>query len=76
MKTRSGVSARVRVLRLLAVAAIAAAAFATYQAMRDPCLSREPGLRGEVMRRADGTILYFNGECWTTTFVTPTGAPF
>ena len=63
-------------VRLLALAAIVAAACVTYQALRSPCVSREPGLRGEVMRRADGTNLYFNGECWTTKFVTPTDAPF
>jgi hypothetical protein len=70
------VSARAFGLVLLALVAIVPAACATYQALRYPCLSREPGLRGEVMRRVDGTNLWFNGECWTTKFVTPTDTPF
>jgi hypothetical protein len=31
---------------------------------------------GEVMRKANGKYLYFNGECWTTKYVTPTDTPF
>jgi hypothetical protein len=60
---------------LIVVLVISGVACAAYQAIRHPCLSRQPGLRGEVMRRADGTFLYFNGECWTTGYVTPTDTP-
>jgi hypothetical protein len=63
-------------LALLAVLVLGTVSCTTYEAWRYPCLSREQGLRGEVMRRADGTYLYFNGECWTTRFVTPTDTPF
>ena len=50
---------------LFAVVGAGVAACATYRAWRYPCVSRDPGLRGEVMRTADGKNLYFNGECWT-----------
>jgi hypothetical protein len=67
------VSARSLGLVLLAAAALVAA-HAVYQASTR-CRSQEPGLRGELMRQADGTTLYYDGECWTTKFVTPTDAP-
>lgn len=76
LKKLSGFSAKPLGLTLLAVLILGGAACATYQAWRHPCLSHEPGLRGEVMRRADGTYLSFNGECWTTRYVTPTDTPF
>ena len=69
-------SVKVLGLTLLTVLGLVGAACATYQALRYPCLTHDPGLRGEVMRRAEGTNLYFNGECWTTKFVTPTDTPF
>ena len=61
---------------LLATVFVAGAAFATWKALYDPCVSRARGVRGEVMRQADGTYLYFNGECWTTKPVVPTDSPF
>jgi hypothetical protein len=59
-------------LLILAVLILATAAWVMYQAVGNRCVSRERGLRGEVMRGANGTYLYFNGECWTTRPVAPT----
>ena len=47
-----------------------------YRSSRYSCVSREPGLRGEVMRAADGKLLYFNGDCWTARPLPPTDTPF
>ena len=71
----SGFSAKLLRLPLLAVLGLGAASCATDQALRYPCLSHEPGISGEVMPRPDGTNLYFNGECWTARYVTPTDMP-
>jgi hypothetical protein len=48
----------------------------TYRSWRYPCESREPGMRGEVMRGADGKFLYFDGECWTSRAMPPGDTPF
>lgn len=48
----------------------------TYRSWRYPCVSRDPGLRGEVMRGANGQFLYFNGQCWTARPMPPTDTPF
>ncbi len=62
---------------LAAAAAVAGAvAYVTYRTWGNPCVSREPGLHGEVMQRADGKTLYFNGQCWTTRPLPPTDTPF
>jgi hypothetical protein len=65
-----------RLAALFVVVCVGLVACATYRAWRYPCMSREPGLRGEIMRTADGTSLYFNGECWTTRPMPPTDTPF
>jgi hypothetical protein len=61
---------------LFVVVAAGSFACATYRAWRFPCVSHERGLRGEVMRSADGKFLYFNGKCWTTRPMPPTDTPF
>ena len=40
-----------RIAVLVAIVGAGAAACATYRAWRYPCVSGDPGLRGEVMRR-------------------------
>ena len=47
-----------------------------YRSSRYTCVSREPGLRGEIMRGPDGKFVYFNGECWTARPMPPTDTPF
>ena len=74
-KRSSGFSVNSLRFTLLAVLGLGAVSCATDQAMRYPCRSREPGISGEVMPRPDGTNLYFNGECWTARYVTPTDMP-
>jgi hypothetical protein len=61
---------------VVAVLCIGVGACATYRSWRYPCVSRERGLRGEVMRTAEGKNLYFNGECWTARPTPPTDTPF
>jgi hypothetical protein len=61
---------------LCVIVGVGSIACATYQAWRYPCISREAGLRGEVMRTADGKFLYFNGSCWTARPMPPTDTPF
>jgi hypothetical protein len=68
-------SATALVLTLLAIAVFVAPACAALRGPQYPCFSRDPGIRGEAMRRPDGTYLYFNGECWTARYVTPTDMP-
>jgi hypothetical protein len=60
---------------LVAVLGAGVVACARYRSWRYPCVSRDPGLRGEVMRSADGKDLYFNGECWTARPTPPTDTP-
>jgi hypothetical protein len=61
---------------LVAVLGAGVVAYATYRARRYHCVSRDPGLRGEVMRTADSKNLYFSGECWTARPMPPNDAPF
>jgi hypothetical protein len=63
-------------LLLVLSASIVAVGRVAYQAWRYPCVSREPGLRGEMMRAADGGLLYFNGQCWTGKPMPPRDTPF
>ena len=61
---------------LVLVLCVGLIVYAAYRAGRSPCVSREPGLRGEVMRQTDGKYVYFNGECWTSRPMPPTDTPF
>ena len=61
---------------LFVVVGVGSVACGAYRAWRYPCVSRERGFRGEVMRGADGKFLYFNGNCWTTRPMPPTDTPF
>jgi hypothetical protein len=65
-----------RLLVAMIVVVGVAIAFATFRARRPSCVSYERGLRGEVKRGEDGTLLYFNGQCWTRQPVAPTDTPF
>ena len=77
LKRSSVFSGRAVVLGLLfGVVGVGSLACATYRSWRYPCISHERGLRGEVMRSADGKFLYFNGVCWTTRPMPPTDTPF
>ena len=77
LKRSSVFSSRALGLGLLfVIVGVGSVACASYRAWRYPCVSREPGLRGEVMRSADGKFLYFNGNCWTARPMPPTDTPF
>jgi len=65
-----------RLLVVLMVVVSVVVAFATIRAYRSSCVSYEPGLRGEVKRGQDGTLLYFSGQCWTGQPVAPNDTPF
>jgi hypothetical protein len=60
---------------VLVVVGVGSIACASYRASRYPCISGDVGLRGEVMRSADGQFLYFNGHCWTRQPMPPTDTP-
>jgi hypothetical protein len=60
---------------LIALLAIGLAA-AVYLARRTSCDGDGRALVGEVKRVSDGTLLYFDGRCWTTKPAPPTDTPF
>jgi hypothetical protein len=68
--------AKALVIVCLTLAFFGSAGCVTYAAWRYPCVSREPGFRGEVMRGADGKFLYYNGECWTAKALPARDTPF
>ena len=61
---------------LFALVCAGLVAYAVYLIRRSPCVSREPGFRGEVMRQDSGKFVYFTGKCWTTHPMPPTDTPF
>jgi len=67
--------ARARLIGLAVIVAIVIA-FVAYLALRPGCDSRGPAMRGEVRREANGTLLYFDGKCWTTRLLPPRDTPF
>jgi hypothetical protein len=56
----------------LAVALIAGAA---YWRQRNACIEPGSGIRGETKIQADGTQLYFDGQCWTARPLPPLDMP-
>jgi hypothetical protein len=75
-KRLSSFSSRtLRLAVLVAIVSIVFVACATDRASRYPCVSSDPGIRGEVMRTAEGKTLYFNGQCWTAQAMPPTDTP-
>jgi hypothetical protein len=76
MRKSSVLSTKAIALGIFVVAVFGSVACASYRAWRYPCISREPGLRGEIMRSADGKFLYFNGSCWTARPMPPRDTPF
>ena len=56
----------------LAVGLIAGAA---YWRQRNACIEPGSGIRGETKIQADGTQLYFDGQCWTTRPLPPLDMP-
>ena len=49
----------------LTLVIIVFATLASYHPWKNRGLSHEPGLRGEIVRGADGKDLYFDGACRT-----------
>jgi len=44
---------------------------------REPsCLHSPRGMRGEMMRGDDGSMFYFDGQCWSHTPVPPMDIAF
>jgi hypothetical protein len=67
-----------RTSRLLAIAALVAAlaAGAAYVTRRPACETDRTATKGEVKRGADGRLLYYNGQCWTSQPQPPRDTPF
>lgn len=72
----SALSNRTVRLALLTVVGVGLLAAAVYMARQSSCETNERAITGEVKRVSDGTLLYFDGRCWTTKPVTPTDTPF
>ena len=68
----------IRTRRLLAIAALVAAlaAVAAYVTRRPTCETDRAAMRGEMRRRPDGRLLYFDGQCWGTKPQPPRDTPF
>ena len=59
--------------QILALLALVCSLVGCATASRFSCVgSYERGIRGEVMKTADGRTLYFNGQCWTRQPIPPT----
>ncbi len=60
-------------VRLLTLLALMLSVVGCATASRFSCVgSYERGIRGEVLKTADGRMLYFNGQCWTRQPIPPT----
>jgi len=70
------VTARSR--RLVAIAALVAALVAAgaYVTRRPACEPDRTAMKGEVKRDANGRLVYYDGQCWTTTPQPPRDTPF
>jgi len=69
---------RIRLIALYCLAVLCAGLIGAiiYGALPPSCASDFRAVKGEVKRRADGKLLYFDGTCWTTTPMPPLDTPF
>jgi hypothetical protein len=69
---------RIRLITLFCLAVLCAGLITaiTYWSLPPSCATDLRAVRGEVKRGADGKLLYFNGECWTTKPMAPRDTPF
>jgi hypothetical protein len=61
------------VLAAIVAALLAAALFMSRQ---PACETGGHAAKGDVRREANGTLLYFDGRCWTTRPQAPQDSPF
>jgi len=69
---------RIRLITLYCLAILCAGLIAAiaYLSVPPSCQSDSRAIRGEVKRRADGKLIYFDGSCWTTKPMPPLDRPF
>ena len=69
---------RIRLIALYCLAVFGAGMVAAiaYWSLPPSCATDFRAVGGEVKRRADGKLLYFDGECWTTKPTPPRDTPF
>lgn len=60
----------------LALAFAGAIAVTAYFTWRPACESEAAARRGDATRTASGTLVYFDGECWTTKPLPAEDQPF
>ncbi len=60
---------------IVAVALAAALIVGAAYWRRNACIEPGSGIRGETKIQADGTQLYFDGQCWTTRPLPPLDMP-
>jgi len=68
---------RIRLITLYCLAVLCAGLIAViaYWSVPPSCQSDPRAITGEVKRRPDGTLLYFDGTCWTTKPMPPLDTP-
>jgi hypothetical protein len=69
-------SNRIIRLALLMIVGVGLLTVIVYMARRSSCETDAHALVGEVRRVSGGTLLYFDGRCWTTKPMPPTDTPF
>jgi hypothetical protein len=69
---------RIRLITLYCLALLCAGLTAAiaYWSVPPSCQSDARAVAGEVKRRTDGKLLYFDGTCWTTKPMPPRDTPF
>ena len=69
---------RIRLIALYCLALFGAGVIAAiiYESLPPSCATDFRAVRGEVKRRPDGKLMYFDGSCWTTKPMPPRDTPF
>jgi hypothetical protein len=69
---------RIRLITLYCLAVLCAGLIAAiaYWSVPPSCQRDVRAMAGEVKRRSDGKLLYFDGTCWTTKPMPPRDTPF
>jgi hypothetical protein len=68
----------IRLIALTCMALLCAGLIACmgYWSTQPSCQTDERAMAGEVKRRPDGTLMYFDGRCWTNKPMPPRDTPF
>jgi hypothetical protein len=67
---------RTRPVLVLAALAATLIGIAVYVSRGPACETGGRSAKGDVKREADGRLMYFDGQCWTTKSLPPQDTPF